>query len=74
MYRVAILLFAATLGVNEDLLEASRTGDLAAVQALIAKGAREPAPAQVVVEFDSASSFTLKQGGGSFRFKKVVTP
>ncbi len=31
MYRVAILLFAATLGVNEDLLEASRTGDLAAV-------------------------------------------
>jgi hypothetical protein len=39
MYRVAILLFAATLGVNEDLLEASRTGDLAAVQALIAKGA-----------------------------------
>ena len=39
MYRVAILLFAATLSVNEDLLEASRTGDLAAVQALIAKGA-----------------------------------
>jgi hypothetical protein len=39
MYRVAILLFAATLGVNEDLLEASRAGDLAAVQALIAKGA-----------------------------------
>jgi len=39
MYRVAILLFAATLGVNEDLLEASRTGDLAAVQALIGKGA-----------------------------------
>ncbi len=29
--------------------------------------------AQVVVEFDSASSFTLKQGGGSFRFKKAVT-
>ena len=39
MYRVAILLFAASLGVNEDLLEASRTGDLAAVQALIGKGA-----------------------------------
>ena len=44
MYRVAILLFAASLGlralgVNEDLLEASRSGDLAAVQALIAKGA-----------------------------------
>jgi len=39
MYRIAILLFAASLGVNEDLLEASRTGDLAAVQALIAKGA-----------------------------------
>jgi hypothetical protein len=33
----------------------------------------EFAPAQVVVEFDSASSFTLKQGGGSFRFKKAVT-
>jgi hypothetical protein len=39
MCRVAILLIAATLGVNEDLLEASRTGDLAAVQALIGKGA-----------------------------------
>jgi ankyrin repeat protein len=39
MYRIAILLFAASLGVNEDLLDAARTGDLAAVQALIAKGA-----------------------------------
>jgi len=29
--------------------------------------------AGVVVEFDSASSFTLKQGGGSFKFKKAVT-
>jgi hypothetical protein len=34
----------------------------------------EFAPARVVVEFDSDSSFTLKQGGGSFRFKKAVTP
>jgi hypothetical protein len=33
----------------------------------------EFAPARVAVEFDSASSFTLKQGGGSFRFKKAVT-
>jgi hypothetical protein len=33
----------------------------------------EFAPARVEVEFDSASSFTLKQGGGSFRFKKAVT-
>jgi len=32
----------------------------------------EFAPAQVVVEFDSPSSFTLKQGGASFRFKKAV--
>lgn len=39
MYRIAIFLFAASLGVNDDLLEAARTGDLAAVQALIAKGA-----------------------------------
>ncbi len=31
-------------------------------------------PAQLQVEFDSASSFTLKQGGTSFKFKKVVTP
>lgn len=30
------------------------------------------APAGVVVEFDSASSFTLKQGGASHRFKKAV--
>jgi hypothetical protein len=34
----------------------------------------EFAPAQIVVEFDSASSFTLKQGGGSYVFKKEVTP
>jgi hypothetical protein len=34
----------------------------------------EFAPAQLVVEFDSDASFTLKQGPGSFKFKKVVTP
>lgn len=39
MYQIAILLFAVSLGVNEDLLESARTGDLTAVQALIAKGA-----------------------------------
>lgn len=33
----------------------------------------EFAPAQVVIEFDSASSFTLKQAGASFQFKKAVT-
>jgi uncharacterized protein YciI len=33
----------------------------------------EFAEAGVVVEFDSASSFTLKQGGGNFRFKKAGT-
>jgi len=31
------------------------------------------APAQLEVEFDSADSFTLKQGGGVFKFKKVVS-
>jgi hypothetical protein len=44
MRRIALLIYAVSLGlrawgVNEDLLEASRTGDLAAVQALLAKGA-----------------------------------
>ena len=44
MRRIALLVFAASLGLrawgpSEDLLEAARTGDLAAVQALIAKGA-----------------------------------
>jgi hypothetical protein len=44
MHRIALLVFAASLGlhagdVNEDLLEASRSGDLSAVQALIGKGA-----------------------------------
>ena len=33
----------------------------------------EFAPAGVVVEFDSATSFTLKQGGMTSVFKKVVT-
>lgn len=33
----------------------------------------EFAPAQIVVEFDSTSSFTIKQGSGSFVFKKAVT-
>jgi hypothetical protein len=32
----------------------------------------ELAAAGLVVEFDSDASFTLKQGGGSFKFKKVV--
>jgi Ankyrin repeats (3 copies) len=30
------------------------------------------APAQIEVEFDSPASFTLKQGGGTFKFKKGV--
>ncbi len=30
------------------------------------------AQAGIVVEFSSSSSFTLKQGGGSYRFKKAV--
>ena len=28
------------------------------------------APAQIEIEFDAADSFTLKQGGGTFKFKK----
>jgi uncharacterized protein YciI len=32
----------------------------------------EFAEAGIVIEFDSPSSFTLKQGGGNFKFKKVV--
>jgi hypothetical protein len=31
------------------------------------------APAGIEVEFDSTASFTLKQGGASFHFKKAVT-
>jgi Ankyrin repeats (3 copies) len=31
------------------------------------------APARLEVEFDSADSFTLKQGGGVFQFKKAVS-
>jgi hypothetical protein len=33
----------------------------------------EFAPARLEVEFDSASSFTLKQGGANFKYKKAVT-
>jgi hypothetical protein len=33
----------------------------------------EFAPAQLQVEFDSSSSFTLKQGGTSFKLKKAVS-
>jgi hypothetical protein len=33
----------------------------------------EFAPARLEVEFDSAGSFTLKQGGTNYRFKKAVT-
>ena len=44
MHGIALLLFAASLSfgawsVSEDLIEAARTGDLAAFQTLIAKGA-----------------------------------
>jgi len=44
MHRIVLLIVAASLGLhagdaNEDLLEASRVGDLSAVQALIGKGA-----------------------------------
>jgi len=44
MRRIALLTLAAAMGLyawdaNEDLLDASRKGDLAAVQALVAKGA-----------------------------------
>ena len=33
----------------------------------------EFAPGRIEVEFDSAASFTLKQGGKDFKFKKAVT-
>ena len=33
----------------------------------------EFAPARLEVQFDSASSFTLKQMGKNFKYKKVVT-
>ncbi len=33
----------------------------------------EFAPARIEVEFDSAASFTLKQGGNNYKFKKAVT-
>ncbi len=32
----------------------------------------EYAPAQIVIEFESDAAFTLKQGGGTFKFKKAV--
>jgi hypothetical protein len=43
--------------------------------ALKAKSATqfEFVPAGIEIEFDSPSSFTLKQGGGTYRFKKAVT-
>jgi hypothetical protein len=34
----------------------------------------EFAPARIEVEFDSAATFTLKQGGTNTKFKKAVTP
>jgi hypothetical protein len=34
----------------------------------------EYAPGRLEVEFDSAGSFTLKQGGTNYRFKKAVAP
>jgi hypothetical protein len=34
----------------------------------------EFAPARLEIEFDSSGNFTLKQGGGNYKFKKAVTP
>jgi hypothetical protein len=51
----------------------------AAGQPELATKAKSPtvfefAPARIEVEFDSAASFTLKQGGTNYRYKKAVTP
>jgi hypothetical protein len=67
--------------IPTDIKVFSREGKLylqGTGQPEIALKARSPtifefARARLEVEFDSASSFTFKQGGTSYRFKKAVT-
>ena len=58
--------------VKEGKLYIQATGQPELVLKALSATQFEFAPAQIGLEFDSADSFTLKQGGQTFKFKKVV--
>ena len=74
VYKSEQLPFDIKVFVKEGKLHLQATG-----QPELALKAKSPtvfeyAPARIEVEFDSAASFTLKQGGSNIQFKKAVTP
>jgi hypothetical protein len=58
--------------VKEGKLYIQATGQPELLLKALSATQFEFAPAQISIEFDSADSFTLKQGGQLFKFKKVV--
>ena len=59
--------------LKEGKLAMQATGQPDFVPKAKSPTAFEFAPARIEVEFDSAETFTLKQGGNTIKFKKVVT-
>ncbi len=73
IYKSETIPIEVVVFVKDGKLYAQAAGQPAL--ALKAKSATqfEFPPASLLIEFPSAGTFTLKQGGGSFQFKKVVT-
>jgi hypothetical protein len=59
--------------IKEGKLAMQATGQPDFIPKAKSPTAFEFAPARIEVEFDSADTFTLKQGGNTIKFKKVVT-
>jgi hypothetical protein len=71
-YKSEQLPLAIKVFIKDGKLNAQATGQGAFVTKTKSATVFEFAPAQIVFEFDSPSSFTLKQAGMTFKFKKAV--
>ncbi|MCC6539027.1 MAG: ankyrin repeat domain-containing protein [Bryobacterales bacterium] len=74
-YRAEGLPFAVRLGHKEGKLTVQADGQPEFVPKAKSDKLFEFAPARIAIEFgDAPGAFTLRQGGGTYAFKKVVTP
>jgi hypothetical protein len=74
VYKSEQLPFDVKVFVKEGKLYFQPTGQPEFAPKAKSPKAFEFAPARLEIEFDSAGSFSMKQGGTNYQFKKAVTP
>jgi len=73
-YRTEALPIAIRIGHKDGKLTARADGQPEFTTKAKSEKLFEFAPARIELEFGEAGAFTLRQGGGTFAFRKVVTP